>query len=322
MVRDMFAFDLHGHGPGLLPEGSGLRSSTTPEDTPIGALKGCGFDACVLCAVGDPATFGIGVRNEYRGLKLQLAGLRAQIDACGAALLTARGQLDAADGPLLVLLGVEGLDFMDGDMDIIDELHASGVRLLGLVHYTASELGGICMDLRGDAAGQASSGGLTDFGAAVVGRANELGMIVDVTHANDRTILDAIACSAGPVICSHTGPRAMGATPRYIPDTVLDAIARSGGLVGLWPEKMGKAGPADLAEFVRMAAHIVEICGIDAVGIGTDFNGVPGYTAGYRGPVDIGKIDEAFEMAGFPSGSRRAIMGANARRFVDARLRT
>lgn len=319
MVEDMFTFDLHGHGPGLLPAGTILRSETTPADTAIGALKGCGLDACVLCAVGDPATFGIGSRNDYPGLKLQLAGLRAQLEASGASLVTAFGELSGEDGPLRAILGVEGLDFLEGRLEILDELYASGARLLGLVHYTANELGGICMDLRGDPEGPGTAGGLSRFGAAVVARANELGMIVDLTHANDRTILDTIACSSRPVMCSHTGPRATCATPRYIPDSILRAIARSGGLVGLWPERLGAAGPADLAEFAGMAAHVVDVCGIDAVGLGTDFNGVPGYAAGYRGPADIGTIADRLRERGFSRGECRAIMGGNALRFFGRR---
>ena len=319
MIDGRFVFDLHGHGEGLMPEGSMLRSAETPKDSEIGHLADYGLDACALCAVGDPATFGIGKKNELGAILLQLEGLRSRVLASGGKLVTSAPDLAEAepgDRPSLrALLGVEGLDFLEGKVGVIDTLHRAGVRLLGLVHYTASEIGGICMDLRGET-GPGCAGGLSALGKAVIDAANERSMVIDVTHANDATILDAIARSRSPVVCSHTGPRALHPSPRYVPDSILLAIAESGGLVGLWPERYGNSGPADLGEFVAMVSHVADLCGPEALALGTDFNGVPGYAKGYRGPVDNAGLDEGLSAAGFSGGERAAILGGNARRVL------
>ncbi|MFH2115967.1 MAG: membrane dipeptidase [Spirochaetota bacterium] len=330
MKKAPFVFDIHGHAPGLLPTEGPLRSAVAPQDTGIERLKSYGVDACVLSAVGDPATFGVGTKNDYGMVEYQLDRLHSLVKAADGTIVGSQADILQGDFrvlaskeriPIQVVLGVEGLDFLDGSLEIIDKLYESGVRLIGPVHYTANAIGGICMDLRGDPNGAGTKGGLTAFGKSVVDAANSLRMILDMTHANDATILDAIECSNQPIVCSHTGPRALCDTPRYLPDPVLKAIAGSGGLIGLWPERMGNSGPANLDEFTRMISYVVDLCGIGSLAIGTDFNGVPGYCNGYRGPIDIGKIEVALAAAGLPPAYRSAIMGGNAQRFVATGLK-
>jgi membrane dipeptidase len=324
MIRERLCFDIHGHGEGLIPSGSPLRSPDTPVDTAIGSLKGCGLDACVISAVGDMATFGLGSRNDYDAVQRQLGSLVTRIRACGGVVASSRTSLadtTAGEAPALhVLLGVEGLDFLDGSVAALGTLHDAGVRLVGLVHYTPGALGGLCMDFRGNPDGPGTAGGLTRLGTDVIKEANRLGMVVDMTHANDATILGAVEASHTPVCCSHTGPKALCGTPRYLPDDVLRAVAASGGLIGLWPERHGNAGPVDLGEFTKMIEHTVELCGVDSVAIGTDFNGVPGYADGYRGPVDLVKVADSMAGSGFPPESVAAIMGGNALRYIGAIL--
>lgn len=323
MVNRMFAFDTHGHGEGLLPAGTPLRTPATPPDTPVSALKKAGLDACVICAVGDVATFGLASVNSWEIAAGQLASLKARVAASGGRIVGNAAEL-AVDAnpaaPLAVVLGVEGLDFISGPLDAMDAMKAAGVRLVGPVHYTQSALGGICMDLRGNPSAPGTEGGLTALGKSVVDRACELRMVVDMTHANDRTILDAALRSSRPVICSHAGPRSACPGPRYLSDEAIKAIAASGGVVGMWPALHGPSGPADVDAYVGMMVKTASICGAGAIAIGTDFNGVMGYAAGYAGPADMGKVDEAMERAGFSAAERAGILGGNAARVFKAIL--
>jgi membrane dipeptidase len=84
---------------------------------------------------------------------------------------------------------------------------------------------------------------------------------------------------------------------------------------------MGNTGPASLEEFIHMISYVVDLCGIESLAIGTDFNGVPGYCNDYRGPTDIGKIEESLAISGFSAADRSAIMGGNAQRFVSSAIK-
>lgn len=323
MVHGSFVFDTHGHGEGLLPAGTPLRTQATPPDTPISALKSAGLDACVVCAVGDVATFGLAPANTWEVAAGQLAGIKARVAACGGAIAGSAADLEAAADPatpLKVVLGVEGLDFITGSLEALDAMKAAGVRLVGPVHYTPSALGGICMDLRGNPKAPGTEVGLSELGKSAIDRASALRMVVDLTHANDRTILDAVERSAGPLICSHAGPRSICPGPRYLSDEAMKAIAASGGFVGMWPALHGPSGPADVEAYVGMIARAASACGAEAVAIGTDFNGVMGYAAGYSGPADMDKVDEAMERAGFSAAERAGILGGNAARVFRAIL--
>jgi membrane dipeptidase len=324
MIDDAMVFDMHGHTEGLLPAGTALRSSVTPADTAIGNLKSSGLDGCIVCAVGDTSTFGLLPRDCLHSVKLQLDAIKSKVANCGGTVLALPGQAAALDNPanqpIQVMLGVEGLDFLDGSLDMLDALFDMGVRVVGLVHYTASAIGGLCMDLRGNPEGWGTQGGLSTFGKSVVARANQLGMIIDVAHANADTVRDVLDCSARPILCSHTGPYALGSTPRYLTDEQLHLLAQAGGMVGLWPGRVGKAFPEDCADFCRMIEHAVMHCGVDAVAIGTDFNGVPAYPGDYSGPADNGSVLAGLRALGMSATDVRAVAGDNALRFVTTAL--
>src|SRR5690606_14519902 len=77
--------------------------------------------------------------------------------------------------------------------------------------------------------------GLTDFGRELIRECNRLGIIVDLAHANTRTILDALEVSTQPIIFSHTGVKALHEGDRYLTDEEIEAIAARGGVIGIWP---------------------------------------------------------------------------------------
>ena len=318
MIDGLFCFDIHGHSPGILARGSRLRGPGTPEDTAIEELPLYGIDACILSAVGDLATFGAETRNELRTAIAQVTAMRSSVETSKGLIVTDSEQLadENQSGVLRTILSVEGLDFLEGDVEVLDVLFGSGVRSVGLMHYTLNKIGGICMDLRGNPGAPGTEGGLTEFGKSLVRRANKLNILIDVAHANERTIREVIEHSSLPIICSHTGPRSLCDSPRYLADSDLLTIARSGGLIGIWPGRVGPSGPVDINALARMIIHTAELCGTDMIALGTDFNGVPAYPVGYRGPVDFAKINEVLISLGLDKRERSGIMGGNARRVI------
>lgn len=159
-----------------------------------------------------------------RTLGLRLADLAHQEDAVVAR--NVRDILDAhREHVLAFVLGTESSAMIENDVDRIDVLYGFGIRQMGLVYSETNTLG----------SGQKEDddGGLTDFGRRAVRRMNDLGILIDVSHAGDRTSLDAIRASNAPVGITHAGARSVWPTARMKPDDVLTACAERGGVLGI-----------------------------------------------------------------------------------------
>lgn len=137
-------------------------------------------------------------------------------------------------GLLSAMIGIENAYSLGHDLHRLDAAYDRGARYLGLVHVGNNDL---CSSSLPDtehgepAMNSARDPGMSDFGRAAVARANQLGMLVDVSHASDRCTRDALTYSKAPIIASHSGARAVLDHPRNLPDDLLRAIASKGGVV-------------------------------------------------------------------------------------------
>lgn len=137
-------------------------------------------------------------------------------------------------GLLSAMIGIENGYSLGHDLHRLDAAYDQGVRYIGLVHVGNNDL---CTSSQPDtghrepAMNSAGDTGITDFGRAVVARANALGMMVDVSHASDQCTRDVLAASRAPIIASHSGARAVTDNPRNLPDDLLRAIAAKGGVI-------------------------------------------------------------------------------------------
>lgn len=176
-----------------------------------------------------------------------------------------------ASGEVAVIPALEGADGLEGDINNLHLLYADGLRLIQLVHFRANELGHIQTY-------PYSPGGLTDFGRQVVREANRLGLVIDLAHANTETILDVLETSRDPVIFSHGGLKAIHEQDRALTDEEVRSIAGGGGVIGIWPN--GSSVP-DVAAMVDLIEHVIDVAGVDHVGIGSDLRGMSSYAAGF-----------------------------------------
>jgi membrane dipeptidase len=141
----------------------------------------------------------------------------------------------------------------------------------------------------------------------------ELGMVVDVSHCDSRTLRDIVGLAGErPVIASHSGARACQDFPRFVTDDEARLIAATGGVIGLWPYRFRHTGIADMAALIAHARHLAGV-------VGTDMNGVPGTMAGYRGETDVALITAALLADGFTEDEVRGILGGN---FLSVLLRS
>jgi membrane dipeptidase len=169
-------------------------------------------------------------------------------------------------GHLGWVLALEAASMIDNDLDRLDILYGWGVRQLGLVYNESNLIGGGLKEY--------SDGGLTRFGHRVVRRMNQLGLSIDLSHAGDRTSMDAIAASEKPVMITHAGARGVWPSERMKPDHVLRALAASGGLLGIEAAPNSTVSPQHPGHSIESVMHHFEYCvelmGIDHVTFGPD----------------------------------------------------
>lgn len=209
--------------------------------------------------------------------------------------------LDA--GALAGVFGIEGAHPLEGEIENLDRLYDAGLRVVGLQHFFDNELGG---SLHGT-----SGGGLTEFGRAIVARADERAMIIDVAHSSEAVVRDVLAMTSRPVIVSHTGLKGHCDSARNISDETMKAIADAGGLIGVgfWD---GAICTADLETIAEAIVYAVDLLGADRVALGSDFDGT------VTTPLDASELPaltQALLNAGLDEDTVRAVMGANAVRF-------
>jgi membrane dipeptidase len=301
-----------------------------PPDVAFTELRDCGVDAIVAKAVGDPVVtaFRWPAAPNHSVLD-QLEGIRQQTAAAGGVVARSVADLDAAiaDRRTAVLLGVEGGDPLKDHPERAHEWANAGVRVVGLVHYVDNGLGTVQLPWNEWVpvplpVKRKQPPGLSDAGGAAVDALIDAGILVDLAHADAATtmaVCERVGPSGRPVISSHTGAKAVRDFARFHTDEELRAIAATGGLIGLWPFCYRGQGVTDLDDWCRHASHLIDLLGVDHVGIGTDMNGVSGYMDGYTGEHDLVVLTRALlERVGLDVDGTRAVLGGNVRRVLEA----
>jgi membrane dipeptidase len=202
------------------------------------------------------------------------------------------------------ILGIEGAHALDGNLENLDRLYDSGVRLISPTHFFDN-------DLAGSSAG-AEKGGLTEKGRELIRRMEAKGMIIDLAHASEKAMDDILAAANGPVICSHTGVQATCDTKRNLSDRHLKAIAATGGVIGIAYFDLATCG-IDIASIVRAMRHAVKVVGVDHVALGSDFDGA------VATPFDSANLAILFDALledGFTADEIRKIAGENILRVI------
>ena len=205
-----------------------------------------------------------------------------------------------------VFLGIENGCALAGNIDNIDYFYRLGVRYITLCHNGDNLL---C-----DSAMQSldTHNGLSEFGRQVVLKMNAVGMMVDVSHVGEKSFWDAVALSTKPIIASHSCCKALRNHPRNLTDEQIRAIARSGGVVQicLYKHFLSDTDVATVANAVRHIKHVVELVGVDYVGIGSDFDG-GGEIAGATSENQLINITKALIKEGFDDDEISKILGGN-----------
>ncbi len=252
-------------------------------------------------------------------------------------------------GAIAGIPGIEGGHSIEGHLGNLEWFFDHGVRVLTLVWNNHLAWIRSCQP----GAGAGVPEGLDAFGRSVVRCMNELGMLVDVSHAGERSFFDILDATTRPVIASHSGCKALHGHQRNLTDEQLRALAGNGGVVGVvfcpaflkdeaqQAENAVRqsdafkaiAGPNDTDVFLRQSEylqehveplsvdvvvdhieHAITVAGIDHVGIGSDYDGIGRTPAGLEDASCYGSIAERLRARGFAAPDVRKVMGGNMER--------
>lgn len=195
--------------------------------------------------------------------------VREEMEECEEAVLVTDSEEIAAArqaGKFYILLGLEGLSGIGTDLDRIDELYAFGCRHAML---SWNEQNALATGIKGDA-----NRGLTELGKRAVRRLHERRMLVDVSHANERTFWDMAKVGGGPLLASHSNARALADVPRNLTDCQLLEIRDTDGIVGLnaFRTLVSRNREKQTIEtLVRHADYIANKIGVSHLALGLDF---------------------------------------------------
>jgi membrane dipeptidase len=208
------------------------------------------------------------------------------------------------------LLGLEGAQALEGNVDNVNQLYDAGFRMIGLAHFFDTEVSG--------SAHGVNRGGLTPLGRSVIQRMESLNMMIDLAHASIQTMDKVLEITKRPVLVSHTGVQGTCDNPRNLSDRHLQKIAKTGGVIGIGFWETAVCGK-DVDAIVRAIRYVVDRVGVDYVALGSDFDGA------VRVPFDVANLDQitmALQKAGLTEADIRKIMGLNVIRLLQQLLPT
>lgn len=259
------------------------------------------------------------------------------------------------DGVIGCVLAIEGGHAIEDDLAQLEHYAGRGVRVMTLTWNNHLSWARSCRE----GAGAGVPEGLSSLGREVVTHMGELGMLVDLSHAGERTFYDALECAVSPPIVSHSGCRGISDHPRNVTDDQLRALKQKGGVIGIPfataflnegeraterayrateeyravkgadPTEslllQGDAIQAALAPFpmehvVSHVLHALEICGEEHVAIGSDFDGIDRRPAGLEDASGYQELIAALRQSGVSDATCERIAFSNAQRILEDAL--
>ena len=255
-------------------------------------------------------------------------------------------QRNFAAGKISCLIGIEGGHAIENSLGALRMFSNLGTRYMTLTHWRSLEWATASTDT--------ARRGLSPFGKRVVLEMNRVGMLVDLSHVNDQTMSDALHTSQAPVIFSHSSARALTNHARNVPDSILKLVAANRGVVmvnfnpGFVSEAVrvygdsvtarldvlraagadsatradsmkawdARAPHATLAQVADHIEHIRQVCGVDCVGVGSDFDGITEVPVGLD---DVSKLPDLLAellRRGWTEAEVKKVAGLNTLRVM------
>jgi membrane dipeptidase len=213
-------------------------------------------------------------------------------------------------GLIALSLGMENGTPVGIDLNRLDYYFYLGVRYMTLCHNYPNQ---ICDSSTSDKI----HSGLSDFGKKVVKRMNELGMMIDVSHASDDTVSQVLDISERPIVASHSNSKSIYDNPRNLSDELIARIANNDGVVQVSALPKCVGAWKIVWDMISHIDYIADKFGVDHVGIGTDFDG-GGRLAGFEHIGLAQKITDSLKHRGLSDEDINKIWGENFMRVYEA----
>ena len=234
-------------------------------------------------------------------------------------------------GRVASMMGVEGGYSIEEDLANLERLYLAGCRYMTLTHSKS-------LSWADSATDKPRNGGLTEFGREVIREMNRLGMLVDLSHVSPETMKQSLATTQAPVIFSHSSARAICDHPRNVPDDVLPLVRQNGGvimvnfysafIVPTAQLKRNKEAAGTIYDVVDHIDYLARHCGVEHVGIGSDYDGVPRLPDQLESVATYPRITQLLLERGYDRAAIHGILGGNVLRVlrqaeqVSARLKS
>ena len=188
---------------------------------------------------------------------------------------------DKRKGRKSIMFAIENGLALNHDLKNVQHFAQRGVVYITLCHNGDN-------DICDSAKGCNTHNGVSQFGERVIEQMNNYGIMVDLSHAAEKSFYDALDISRTPIVCSHSNCRALCDHPRNLTDDQLRALAQRGGLchITLYGGFLRASGEATVMDALDHLEHAIELMGVDHVGLGTDFDG----DGGVRGLADASEL--------------------------------
>jgi membrane dipeptidase len=284
------------------------------------SIRAIGMNASSFDAVGDMVRLSRGriSGTEYKNTMGQLGWVKSLEEKGEIKIVFKASDIPEnveKDMPFGAIMGIEGGDCLQGNLDKLDRFYQVGVRKLTLVHYTINALGDIMTS-------PPKHKKLTAFGRKTVEHMEKIGMVIDVTHAHPLMLKDLVEVCNKPVIASHAVPSPFKNPSRQKNRMFrrmrswdgMEMVAKTGGVVCTTPVAY-RTNHHKRTTFQDWASEILEMkerLGIEHVGLGTDGGGgLPDLIKGYRDVRDLTKLAAAMKEVGLSHDDIAAYMGGN-----------
>jgi membrane dipeptidase len=255
--------------------------------------------------------YGIGGTEAYMNVYRFVAGWNSFLayhnETCKRIQTTADIDHAKKAGQVGVIIGVQNSEHFRKPDDV-NEFYQLGQRVSQLTYNARNMIGNGSTERRDE--------GLSDFGVSIVGRMNQVGMVVDVSHCGDRTTLDAMEVSQKPVLFTHSNCRAISGHVRSKTDEAIKKLAAQGGVMGITGVRMFVKGdePTTVEHYLDHFDYVRKLTGPEFLGVGSDID-LHGYDAM---PENERKALHAAYKAAYKFRDRDDIEGINhPRRMFD-----
>lgn len=290
-------------------------------------MKELGMVASCFAAIGDQvyARGGRLMGSEYTSVMTQLDSWEHEVDAGMIKLVLKASDVPKATGPGSppgAIFSLEGGDPLEGKPERVDEFYRYGVRMITIVHTRNNEIGDAMPQPGSDSAPR--NNGLSPAGRKIVERMQELGMVVDLAHADATTLRQVVEMTARPLLDSHTSLCAgnnaerCGRLRRW---REMELVAKTGGVICTWPLRYQSDLRMTFADWAREILEMKRRLGIMHIGLGTDGGPVSfPHITGYRDIRDLTRLATAMQEIGFSHDEIAAYMGGNLLRVLKSSI--